>query len=118
MAKKYAWVWLLALCVTVAWYSAQLDQSVIEQQGHSGFLSLLPALATLAICFATRNVILALFMGVVLGGLVTTQYNIIQAFHDITCINISKGDTLCLILICCTNPPVYQPWVEWLFEFI
>jgi Na+/H+ antiporter NhaC len=80
MVKKYSWVWIVALCVTVAWYSAQLDQSAIEQQGHSGFLSLLPALATLAICFATRNVILALFMGVVLGGLVTTQYNIIQAF--------------------------------------
>jgi len=80
LLKKYTWIWLLALCALVAWYGMQLDAASIEQQGHYDFMSLVPALATLAICFATRNVILALFMGVVLGGLVTTQYNIIQEF--------------------------------------
>jgi len=78
--KRYTWVWLLALCVFVAWHGMQLDAADIEQQGHFAFMSLVPALATLAICFATRNVILALFMGVVLGGLLTTQYNIIKDF--------------------------------------
>lgn len=71
---------VLALCVFVAWYSLKLDPATLEAQGHFGFLALLPAIATLAICFMTRNVILALFMGVVLGGLITTRYNIIQEF--------------------------------------
>lgn len=78
--KDYTWVWMLALCVLVAWYGVRLEPASVEQQGHYNFMSLVPALATLAICFVTRNVILALFMGIVLGGLVTTQYNIIQEF--------------------------------------
>ncbi|MDH3337061.1 MAG: sodium:proton antiporter, partial [Gammaproteobacteria bacterium] len=78
--KKYTWLWLLLICGFVAWYGAQLDPTVIEAQGHFNFMSLVPALATLVICFATRNVILALFMGILLGGLVTTQYNIIREF--------------------------------------
>ncbi len=47
---------------------------------HFGFLSLVPALATLFICFYSRNVILALFVGVLLGGVITGQYNIIDAY--------------------------------------
>ena len=80
LVKKYSWVWVLALCALIAWYAARLDPEVLEQQGHYGFLSLVPALFTLVICFTTRNVILALFMGVVFGGLVTGNYNIIQHF--------------------------------------
>ena len=78
--RKYAWALLLAFCVFIAWHSAPLDKAVLESQGHYGFLALIPAFATLVICFITRNVILALFMCVVLGGLITTQYNIIQEF--------------------------------------
>lgn len=78
--KNTAWLWILLLCVFVAWYGAHLDPVSTEEQGHFDFMSLVPALATLAICFVTRNVILALFMGIVLGGLVTTQYNIISEF--------------------------------------
>ena len=77
---KYTWLVLLLFSLFVAWYGARLDPAHIEAQGHFDFMSLVPALATLAICFITRNVILALFMGIVLGGLVTTEYNIIQAF--------------------------------------
>ncbi len=77
---KYFWLILLLFCVFVAWYGWRLDPAHIEAQGHFNFMSLVPALATLAICFITRNVILALFMGIVLGGLVTTEYNIIQSF--------------------------------------
>ena len=71
---------MLVFFALVAWYGVQVDPAAIERQGHYNFMSLVPALATLAICFITRNVILALFMGVLLGGLVTTQYNIIQEF--------------------------------------
>ena len=74
------WVVVLGVFGIVAWQGATLDPAVVEERAHYGFLSLVPALATLAICFATRNVILALFLGVVLGGLITTEYNIVQAF--------------------------------------
>jgi len=45
-----------------------------------GLLSLLPALATLVISFWSKNVLLGLLSGIVLGGVVTGQYNIINAF--------------------------------------
>jgi len=77
---KYSWLWLLAFCGAVLWYASDLDPAAIELRGHFGFLALVPALATLAVCFATRNVIFALFMGIVLGGLITGQYNIVQQF--------------------------------------
>lgn len=80
LLKKYTWAWLIPFCAVVAWYGAQMDSAVVEQQGHFNFMSLVPALGTLVICFITRNVILALFMGVVFGGLVTAQYNIVQDF--------------------------------------
>ena len=45
-----------------------------------GALALLPALATLIISFWTKNVLLGLLCGIVLGGVVTGQYNVINAF--------------------------------------
>jgi Na+/H+ antiporter NhaC len=78
--RKHSWAVLLVFCVLIAWYSAQYSPVASGEQDHYGFLSLVPALATLVICFATSNVILALFMGIVLGGLITGQYNIIQSF--------------------------------------
>jgi Na+/H+ antiporter NhaC len=78
--KNKTWLGMLLFCIFITWYGTQLDPAIIEQQGHYDFMSLVPALATLAICFLTRNVILALFMGVLIGGLVTTRYNIIQEF--------------------------------------
>ena len=76
----FLWVLVLVVSAFAAWQGATVDPALIEDRSHYGFLSLLPALATLVICFVTRNVILALFLGVVLGGLITTDYNIVQAF--------------------------------------
>ena len=45
-----------------------------------GALALLPALATLVISFWTKNVLFGLLCGVVLGGVVTSQYNVIDAY--------------------------------------
>ena len=78
--REYMWLGILGFCVVIAVYARGLDPGVVAEQAHYGFLSIMPAVAALAICFITRNVILALFMGVVLGGLVTTDYNIIQEF--------------------------------------
>ncbi len=74
------WIAIFGFCIAIGAYATTLDADAVEAQSHYGFLSIMPALAALAICFLTRNVILALFMGVVLGGLVTTEYNIIKGF--------------------------------------
>ncbi|MEJ2185878.1 MAG: Na+/H+ antiporter NhaC family protein [Gemmatimonadota bacterium] len=47
---------------------------------HFGFGSVLPALTTLLLVFITREVVSSLFMGIVMGGLVSAKYNIIQAY--------------------------------------
>lgn len=51
-----------------------------EYAEHYGVWSLLPALITIVFCFMTRNVVLALFLGVFVGGLVSGQLNLIEAF--------------------------------------
>ncbi len=78
--RKYAWILLVAFCVLVAAWAAKQDPAEIATAGHYGPMSLAPALATLVICFATRNVIFALFMGVVVGGLASGQENIVRHF--------------------------------------
>ncbi|MEO1203836.1 MAG: Na+/H+ antiporter NhaC family protein [Pseudomonadota bacterium] len=78
--RRYAWIGILLLCAGVGSYALTIEPAIVEASGHYGFLSIMPAIAALVICFVTRNVILALFMGVVLGGLVTTDYNIIRSF--------------------------------------
>jgi Na+/H+ antiporter NhaC len=52
----------------------------IEPENHYGLWSLLPAGITIAVCFLTRNVLLALLLGVFCGGLVIGELNIIDAF--------------------------------------
>jgi len=79
-ARRNFWIAMVMLAAFVTWYSINQDPAQVEAQGHRDFLSLLPAFATLVICFVTRNVILALFMGVVFGGLATGNYNIIRHF--------------------------------------
>jgi Na+/H+ antiporter NhaC len=51
-----------------------------DEGGHIGFWSLLPAITTLLLVFLTREVISSLLLGVLVGGLVSGQINIIQAF--------------------------------------
>ncbi len=79
--KIHSWLWLPIVLLIAAslWYGIVVDFDP-ETQKHHGFFSLVPALLTLIICFYTRNVILALFIGIVLGGLVTAQYNIINSY--------------------------------------
>ena len=48
--------------------------------GHYGWWSLLPAFITIVFCFVSRNVVLSLFLGVLAGGLVSGQLNLVDAF--------------------------------------
>jgi len=63
------------LLFVVIWYTAPSDVEL-----HYGLWSLLPAGATIAICFITRNVLLALLVGIFCGGLIIGRLNIIDAF--------------------------------------
>jgi len=47
---------------------------------HYGIWSLLPASVTIIFCFITRNVLLALFLGIFSAGLVSGQLNIVDEF--------------------------------------
>lgn len=78
LAIKLFWIAVLVFCVALAWQARTLDATATAE--HYGWMSVMPAAVALVICFVARNVILALFMGVVLGGLITTDYNIIRSF--------------------------------------
>lgn len=52
----------------------------ITETGHYGFLSVLPALVTLVFVFLTREVITALFLGIVVGGVVSGNINIVNSY--------------------------------------
>ncbi len=45
-----------------------------------GLWSLLPAVLSIALCFATREVIPSLFLGIVAGGFVSGEWNVIRAY--------------------------------------
>jgi Na+/H+ antiporter NhaC len=47
---------------------------------HFGAASVLPALVTLVLVFLTRDVISALLMGIVFGGVVSRNYNIVESY--------------------------------------
>jgi Na+/H+ antiporter NhaC len=78
--KNYSWIWLALGIFLLGWYARGLDPVTIEAQGHYGWLSLFPAIATLAIAFISRNVILALFTGILLAGAISGNYNIIDHY--------------------------------------
>jgi Na+/H+ antiporter NhaC len=59
-----------------------LVSGVSQEDGaaHYGFYSLLPALITLFLVFLTREVISSLFIGIVAGGIISANYNILDVF--------------------------------------
>lgn len=58
-----------------------LSPGVLPAGGqHIGFASVLPAALTLALVFITRDVVTSLFLGVLTGGIVSGQFNVIDAF--------------------------------------
>jgi Na+/H+ antiporter NhaC len=78
--RNWLWVPIVILILISLWYGISHGGNLPEGQTHFGIFSLIPAIVTLALCFYTRNVILALFVGVVLGGLISANYNILNAY--------------------------------------
>lgn len=74
------WLWLPAVVFILLALIYGIQQPEQSTQSHYGLYSLFPALVTLFLCFYTKNVVLALFTGIVVGGLITAEYNILNAF--------------------------------------
>jgi len=74
------WLWLPAIILIIISLIFGIQNINNDLQSHYGFYSLFPAIVTLFLCFYTKNVILALFTGIVVGGLISSQYNILNAF--------------------------------------
>ncbi|PSQ81053.1 MAG: sodium:proton antiporter [Bacteroidetes bacterium QS_8_68_15] len=51
-----------------------------KQGAHYGFWSVLPPLVAIVLAFWMREVVSALFIGVALGGVISGQLNVVQAF--------------------------------------
>jgi Na+/H+ antiporter NhaC len=67
--------------VVVALVAALLGgDEAVQQTGHYGCVSLLPALAALTLVFVTREVVSALAFAVVVGGAVVGRANVVDAF--------------------------------------
>lgn len=75
---KRAVGWGVAL-VAIAWAATSAGRFPSEGT-HYGVWSVVPPLATLALAFLLREVISALFIGIVLGGVISGELNIVQAF--------------------------------------
>lgn len=74
------WLWLPAVVFIILALIHGIQKPEATAAEHYGFYSLFPAMVTLFLCFYTKNVILALFTGIVVGGLITAEYNILNAF--------------------------------------
>ncbi|GBD93483.1 malate-2H(+)/Na(+)-lactate antiporter [bacterium BMS3Abin05] len=75
--------WIAAFLVLSGFILLREQTSLIhfnETGKDFGWWSLLPALITIVLCFLTREVISSLFLGIVLGGIISGHYNIIQYF--------------------------------------
>lgn len=77
LRRSLTGVAFIAALALLAYFSA----GTLPAEGeHIGFWSLLPAISTLILVFLTREVISSLFFGVLVGGLVSGQHNLIQVF--------------------------------------
>jgi Na+/H+ antiporter NhaC len=66
---------VLGLALAV-WFAGDIPKT----DGHFGFWSILPPLVAIVLAFWLREVVSALFIGIVVGGLVSGQVNVIDAF--------------------------------------
>ncbi len=79
--KKIKWIIYAGLLIAI--FLIRQYTGIISKGPTSDdyqFWSLVPAMLTLIICFATREVIPALFIGVFAGGIISGKYNIVEEY--------------------------------------
>lgn len=71
---------LVAGAAAWAWAASPGGVEVLDQVGHYGLASVLPAVVTLVLVFFTREVVSSLLAGIVVGGFVVRDVNIVDRF--------------------------------------
>ncbi len=78
--RRWAPFVLTGLAILVAYVVTSEPVDPIDEGGHYGFASILPALTTLILVFFTRDVVSSLFLGIVVAGFVVMNVNVIDQF--------------------------------------
>ena len=95
--------WLLIFSVIIVVIIIRQNTGLIslnEAEKDFGLWSILPAVVTLILCFATKEVIPSLFAGIVLGGVISGQFNIVQEFLIPSIGSAKYGEILLVYLWC------------------
>ncbi len=74
------WGTLAVLGAVVAYVLAFAPSEPVGDGGHYGLSSMFPAAVTLLLVFLTREVVVSLFLGIAVGGVVVRDPNIIDQF--------------------------------------
>lgn len=74
-----AWFGLAGTVAVIA-LAVALAGTIPDRDGHYGFWSVVPPLLAIVLAFWTREVIVALFLGIIAGGVIAGQLNVVEAF--------------------------------------
>jgi Na+/H+ antiporter NhaC len=81
MSRTVRWTLAGIFLLILIWVRTNTD-FIARAPGHEdfGFWSIVPAALTLVLCFYTKEVISALFIGIAVGGVVSGNFNVIGAY--------------------------------------
>ncbi|MDX1622747.1 MAG: Na+/H+ antiporter NhaC family protein [Gemmatimonadota bacterium] len=77
--RRVRWVGLVVALALIALGGA-VAGDFPRQDGHYGVWSVVPAFSAIVLAFALREVVSALFIGIVLGGVISGRLNVVQEF--------------------------------------
>jgi len=95
--------WLIVLAGVAALIILRINTNFIrsnETTQDFALWSILPAVTALILCFATREVIPSLFAGIVIGGVISGKFNIVQEFLIPSIGSAKYGEILLVYLWC------------------
>ena len=81
MSRTVRWILAAIFLLILIWVRTNTD-FIARAPGYDdfGFWSIVPAALTLVLCFYTKEVISALFIGIAVGGVVSGNFNVIGAY--------------------------------------
>ena len=100
---KKPFYWILIFLGLIALFPLRQYTDVVQFNEVSkdfGAWALLPSLVALILCFATKEVILSLFVGIFLGGIVSGKFNIVQEYLIPSIGSAKYGEILLVYLWC------------------
>jgi len=100
---KKPFYWILIFLGLIALFPLRQYTDVVQFNEVSkdfGAWALLPSLVALILCFATKEVIPSLFVGIFLGGIVSGKFNIVQEYLIPSIGSAKYGEILLVYLWC------------------